>query len=148
MYRFIVQGVINQPVEPNLDMSSLLTSSIKSIQSMSINDTHSVHSIYSNAPSNFSSGKMPVSALQEFLQKRGEPIPVYTETIGGPPFTVTVRCGDVTVDHVGASKKDAKHKAAEAMLVKLTKGSGIPISRSSGNHDSNLVRIRHFNQAF
>ena len=30
---------------------------------------------------------MPVSALQEFLQKRGEPIPVYTETIGGPPFT-------------------------------------------------------------
>merc|ERR1739838_720464 len=82
---------------------------------------------------------MPVSALQEFLQKRGEPIPVYTETISGPPFTVTVRCGDVTVEHVGASKKDAKHKAAEAMLLKLTESSGIPMSRSSGNHDSNLT---------
>ena len=82
---------------------------------------------------------MPVSALQEFLQKRGEPIPVYSETVGGPPFTVTVRCGDITVDHVGASKKDAKHKAAEAMLIKLTKGTGISVSRSTGNHDSNLL---------
>ena len=109
------------------------------MQSMSINEPHSILSNQSSISSNFSSGKMPVSALQEFLQKRGEPIPVYSETVGGPPFTVTVRCGDITVDHVGASKKDAKHKAAEAMLIKLTKGTGIPVSRSTGNHDSNLL---------
>jgi len=91
--------------------------------SMSINDRVDNKNAASSVSStiSFGHGKMPVSALQEHLQKRGEPIPVYSESHGGPPFTVTVKCGDLCVEHSGASKKDAKHKAAEAMLMKLSK---------------------------
>ena len=80
------------------------------------------------------------------------PIPysVYSESHGGPPFTVTVKCGDLTVEHSGASKKDAKHKAAEAMLVKLCSTGSPNTSTLEGvpslntNSSSGASNLSHF----
>ena len=114
-------------------MTSLLTSSLNS---MSISGASDGSSPLSSQVSY--QGKMPVSALQEYLQKRGEPIPIYTESLGGPPFTVTVTCGGFTVSKTGASKKDAKHKAAEGMLAELTGGASTKHSSQVTNSSADL----------
>ena len=65
-------------------------------------------------------GKTAVSALQELLQKRGASIPTYKEKGGsGPPFTIYCHVDDLISEATGNSKKEAKHKAAENMLIKL-----------------------------
>ena len=62
------------------------------------------------------------SALQEFLQARKLPPPVYTVTEeAGPPhdrtFTIEVRIGDLVRERArGASKKEASRKAAQLAL--------------------------------
>ena len=65
-------------------------------------------------------GKTAVSALQELLQKRGASIPTYKEKGGsGPPFTIYCHVDELISEATGNSKKEAKHKAAENMLIKL-----------------------------
>ena len=78
VYRFIVDNVVKQTPQPVSDLSSTLTSSLLS---MSINDRVDCKSTLSSASSTLSYGKMPVSALQEYLQKRGEPIPGWLKEI-------------------------------------------------------------------
>jgi len=68
----------------------------------------------------------PKSALQEWLQGRGDPPPDYLElTREGPPhaprFTVEARLPDGTAARgQGASKRAAEQVAAQALLARLT----------------------------
>jgi len=71
--------------------------------------------------------KDPKSALQEWAQGRGRPLPDYTVTGSegpdhAPRFTVSVSVeGAGTATREGISKQDAQTKAAEALLKKIQK---------------------------
>ncbi len=68
------------------------------------------------------------SALQEYLQKRALPLPVYTGKKQGkdhaPVFLVTVEGGGFTASGEGPSEKKAEQQAAKALLDVLLKTNG------------------------
>lgn len=72
--------------------------------------------------------KDPKTQLQEVVQGRGLPLPLYevissTGPAHAPEFTVHVHvAGYAPVQGIGANKKLAEREAAEAMLAKVTHG--------------------------
>lgn len=70
-----------------------------------------------------SEGPNLVGALQEFAQKRGLPIPTYAFTQTGqshlPVISCTCRFDGIERTAVATAKKDAKSRAAEAVMVQV-----------------------------
>lgn len=79
---------------------------------------------------NYRMAKSPISFLQEFGMKQGY-IPLYEfMTVNGQSnqFFCKVICKDKSADATGNSKKAAKHKAAEKMLILLGQASQVSMS--------------------
>lgn len=73
--------------------------------------------------------KSPISVLQELAYKQGY-VPIYNDVKNNgiySQFVCIVECKKFTAEGVGNSKKDAKHKAAENMLLKLAQKSEISV---------------------
>ena len=65
-----------------------------------------------------------IGKLQEFLQRKGEPLPVYSEAKKSgedhrPTFTVVATAGGVSADGVGGSVAKARQQAAKKLYGKL-----------------------------
>ncbi|XP_015589648.1 interferon-inducible double-stranded RNA-dependent protein kinase activator A homolog [Cephus cinctus] len=70
--------------------------------------------------------KSSISMLQEFMMKGMKQLPNYTLIHDGggthlSSFTIRVECNGESVEATASSKKEAKHKAAQAMLNLLSK---------------------------
>jgi len=80
---------------------------------------------------NYRMAKSPISFLQEFAMKQGY-VPMYdfkTLTTGkSNQFYCRVTCKNLSADSTGNSKKDAKQRAAENMLLLLDQTSQVSMS--------------------
>lgn len=115
----IINFIAQASIKSDPDQDSILCQSMKDCSIASV-DILSSTRIEPNKKVQLKEGKTAVSALQELLQKRGASIPTYKEKGGsGPPFTIYCHVDELISEATGNSKKEAKHKAAENMLIKL-----------------------------
>lgn len=69
--------------------------------------------------------KSPISILQEYMVKSNQSLPTYDciehncVGLNDHEFKVRVRCGNLTADGKGATKRDAKNNAAKELLFQI-----------------------------